>query len=165
MKYSEQSIQELLEAAHFTEGLSSEIISGLAHHARLLRVEAGTVLFAEGEFEDEIFVMLSGRAALEMAVPGRGRVRLLTVGPGELLGWSGLVDEGVMTATALVISEAQLIGLSSSRLLQLSESDHHFGYRLMRQTAMAVSRRLVATRLQLLDLYADMEPESDQDVK
>jgi CRP/FNR family cyclic AMP-dependent transcriptional regulator len=161
MKDSQISLHELLARSHYTEGLSPEVVGVLADIARLVNAPTGTILFEEGSHQDEIFVLSSGRAALEMNVPRRGRVRLLTVGAGELLGWSELIDEGTMTSTAVVTKDATLVGLSSRRLLELCEQDPKFGYMLMKQTAKAVSRRLVATRLQLLDLYSETEPTTE----
>jgi CRP/FNR family transcriptional regulator, cyclic AMP receptor protein len=149
---------ELLRRTHFAAGLSAEAVKSLADNSRLFDAPKGTVLFTEGMQQDEIYVLSSGRAALEMAVPRRGNVRLLTVGSGELIGWSGLIADGCMTATATVTEDATLIGMSSRRLLALCEQDPGFGYLLMLQTSRAVSRRLLATRLQLLDLFSETEP-------
>jgi CRP-like cAMP-binding protein len=113
------------------------------------------VLFREGQVEDEVFVVFSGHVRLSMKVPGRGEVTLLTAGPGDLVGWSGLISDGVMTATATVLDSARLLALSGRCLQQLCESDPKLGYILMKRMAQVISRRLLSTRLQLLDLFAD----------
>ena len=59
-----------------------------------------------------------------------------------------------MTATALVLENSVLIELPGAELLQLCEIDHDFGYALMRRLATTLSKRLVATRLQMLDLFS-----------
>ncbi len=42
--------------------------------------------------------------------------------------------------------------------MALCQRDHEVGYHVMRQTVCAMQRRLVATRLQLLDLFAETTP-------
>ncbi len=59
-----------------------------------------------------------------------------------------------MTATAIALEPAQLIAFPGQTLRELCEADHHFGYRLMFRLSQALSKRLLATRLQVLDLFA-----------
>lgn len=158
MTDGDDNVISLLRRTRFVEGLSPEIIRSLAGTAKVLELPAGTVLFTEGSHQDLIYVVVEGNVAIEMQVPRRGRVRLLTVGPGDLVGWSGLVSDGIMTSTAVVTEDAVLLALSSRQLLDVIRNDHEFGYLLMSRTAAAIASRLLATRLQLLDLYSETEP-------
>ena len=160
MTAKNSEIQQLLATTRFAEGFSDLDLESVSQAARLLEVSAGQIVFAEGTIEDELFVVLSGHLALQMQVPRRGEVRLLTVGKGELVGWSGLLGDGRMTASAVATEDSKLIGLSSKRLRELSEKDHELGYLLMTRTARAISQRLLATRLQLLDLFSETEPQT-----
>ena len=154
------TLRELLGQSLFAEGFSDSQLDSLSQAATLCDVSKGHVLFTEGQLEDDVFVVVSGHVALEMQVPRQGKVRLLTVGAGELVGWSGLIGDGRMTASAVVIEEGRLIGLSSRALLDLCQTDHQLGYLLMTRTAKAISQRLLATRLQLLDLFSETEPQT-----
>lgn len=117
-------------------------------------VSAKSVIFREGEICPDLYVVQKGVVALDMHVPGRGAVRILTVGEGELLGWSALLGEGRMTATATALDDTRLAVISGAKLRGLCETNHEVGVRVMQQMATALSQRLVATRLQLLDLFA-----------
>jgi hypothetical protein len=77
----------------------------------------------------------------------------MTVGAGDLLAWSALLAPGKMTARALALTPVRMFAAFGPGVRALCESDHEFGYELMCETAKAVAKRLVATRLQLLDLY------------
>ncbi|MEQ9407433.1 MAG: cyclic nucleotide-binding domain-containing protein [Fuerstiella sp.] len=160
METMDRELSELLRETRFAEGFSEQELQSVARAGRLHRAGKGTMLFQEGEVEDEVFVVCSGHVALEMQVPRRGNVRLLTVGSGELVGWSGLTADGRMTASAVVTEDATLIALSSKALRELCRSDHELGYLLMTRTARAISQRLLATRLQLLDLFAETQPQA-----
>src|SRR5688572_13770821 len=50
----------------------------------------GAVLFQEGTEHDDVYLVLEGRVRLEMFVSDRGRLPIMTVGPGDLVGWSPL---------------------------------------------------------------------------
>jgi CRP-like cAMP-binding protein len=155
MSLDAPNLLKMLHSTRFAEGLPHAELTCLGRASRLVEAGAGTVLFREGQVEDEVFVVFSGHVRLSMKVPGRGEVTLLTAGPGDLVGWSGLISDGVMTATATVLDSARLLALSGRCLHQLCESDPKLGYILMKRMAQVISRRLLSTRLQLLDLFAD----------
>jgi CRP-like cAMP-binding protein len=134
------------------------VLERLVSLARIVECRAGTVVFQEGDPADCIAVVAAGSVALEMRFPGRGRVRLLTVGRGELLGWSALLGGGSVTATAVAQTDLRLVSFSGRDLAALCDRDHEVGFHVMRRLAWAVSRRLTATRLQLLDLYSREAP-------
>ncbi len=145
----------ILEELRFSAALPSEVLERIAIAASLAHYSQGEFLFREGLDNHNLFLIREGRIALEMNVPGRGPVRLMTLGPGEMVGWSALLGQGRMTASAIVVQDAELVVSPADRLQQECAASGEFGYQLMRQMAEALSRRLVATRLQLLDLFAN----------
>jgi CRP-like cAMP-binding protein len=132
-----------------------ERLAGLAH---ALEFTPPALVFREGSPADTLYLVLSGHVALEVHVPIRGNVRILTVGPGELLGWSAVLGNSAMTATARALEPTRLIALPALELRSACEADHELGYHLMRQLAAVLSTRLTATRLQLLDAFAESAP-------
>lgn len=151
-------IKFILQETRFASDLPPAILEQLAAQSSLLTAEAGTVVFREGTPNLNLYIVRSGRLALEMNVPGRGPVRILTVGPGEMAGWSALLTGGKMTATSIAVEDSELVVAPADNLRMLSETNHDFGFHLMQQVAGALSKRLVATRLQLLDLFAETAP-------
>ena len=143
----------MLERIRFAAGLPQQTLMQLQAIAELRTFAAGEVIFRENTDCDNVFLLASGQVALDMHVEGRGQVRILTIGSGELLGWSPLFSAGPMTATATALEATCALSLSGARLRELCETDHELGFRIMRQVAVALSQRLVATRLQLLDLF------------
>jgi CRP/FNR family transcriptional regulator, cyclic AMP receptor protein len=116
-------------------------------------VAAGTVLFRENSTSDELLLVLSGRVALEMNVPGRGGVRIISLGDGDLVGWSAVLAEGVMTTSAIALTQTRLAVFSATEIKAMCDRRPEIGYPLMRHIAQSLANRLVATRLQLLDLF------------
>lgn len=114
---------------------------------------AGNLLFSEGDPHGQIYLVSSGTIRLEMLTAKCGRQTIMSIGRGDLLAWSALIGDGVMTATAIVGENAKLIAFDASALRQLLERDSKLGYQFMKFFAKALSRRLLATRLQLLDLF------------
>jgi len=153
------SVQTELRGLAFAADWPEHVIAGVAMLATSVTCQAGAVLFREGDRDDSIYFVSTGCIALEMAVPARGRIRLLTVSSGEVLGWSPLIGNPEMTATALALEATTLLRISGAELLSLCQRDHEIGFAVMHRVARALSRRLMATRLQLLDLFSHSAPE------
>lgn len=127
----------------------------------LLREEQfrpGAELFREGQEHADVHWIMSGHVRLEMTTPQRGRVALMTAGPGELLAWSALLGTNVMTSTGLALEPVRTATMSAAALREACVQRPMLGSHVMRSVALALSRRLVATRLQLLDLFSVHEP-------
>ena len=113
----------------------------------------GTTSFARVRRPPGFISWSRGASTLELCTAGEGCTRLQTVGPGELLGWSPVLGLSEMTATARVIEPTTLVVVDAKQLVTLCEHNPRFGYEFMRRTALALSQRLSATRLQLLDVF------------
>ena len=153
MTMDQPNLLKMLSATRFAEGLSHEHLACLCRAGRLVKLSPNQLLFREGDTEDDVFVISSGHVRLAMNIPGRGDVPFLTAGPGDLVGWSGLISDGRMTATATTVDETTLIALSGKRLQELCNCEKDLGYVLLRRVAQVLSQRLLSTRLQMLDLF------------
>ncbi len=146
-----------LSELSFAAQLPAAALDRLSEIGEFRECKAGEFLFHEGDANRDLYLVVCGHVALDMHVPGRGPVRILTLGPGDLLAWSAIIGRR-MTTSAVTLDETRLIVISADRLDEACRQDHEFGYHWMRNVAVALSRRLLATRLQLLDLFADTEP-------
>jgi len=153
----EEIVQCLAKTQSFS-GLSETALRQLAALAVPRRYGVGEALFNEGASCGELFVLRRGKVQLYMRVPGHGGVSILTLGPGQLVAWSAVVGTGEMTTSAVALEETEALAMPGDKLRELCEQDHDFGYRFMERVASALARRLVATRLQLLDLFGRVTP-------
>lgn len=133
--------------------LSDESLQKLAEIATVRTYSEGTVLFNEGEFHDRIYFVVEGSLRLEMTTTRCARQSILSVGSGDLLAWSAILGDGTMTSRAIVTEPTQVIEIASSDLKSSFDRDARFGFQMMKVVAKALASRLLATRLQLLDLY------------
>lgn len=120
--------------------------------ARVEQVPVGTTLFRESDPADDLRFILEGQISLGMRFGGRGEVVVLSLGPGELVGWTALLG-GTWTATARAATRSTLLRLPGAELSALCESEHDIGYAIMKRLFAAMARRLHDTRLQLLDMF------------
>jgi CRP-like cAMP-binding protein len=144
-----------LKKLRFSASLPADVVSRLASSAVVEEFPAGTVVFREGSRNDRLMIVSAGRIALDMHVPARGETRVLTLGPGDMVAWSAVLGGGHMTTSAVALDDTQVVTVSAADVVKLCESNHDFGYYLMRQMSQALADRLIATRLQLLDLFSE----------
>ncbi len=148
-------LEELKKIPWFNE-LKPEHITKLRPFTSIRRVKGGEVLFREGDKQDFMYIVLEGRVALDLYVPHRGKVIFYTAEKWEVLGWSAVTPTvRQRTAGAMAVIDGAVIAIDTSRLNDLCESDHDFGYAFMRRMVNIVASRLMITRLQLLDMFAE----------
>jgi CRP-like cAMP-binding protein len=111
------------------------------------------VLVREGETADTLGILLAGRVGLRMRVPERGTVTILTIEPGDVIGWSALVPPHRSTSTAVVLVAGEMAVFEATTLATELASDAELAAQFYPLLLGAVSRRLEATRMQLLDLF------------
>jgi CRP-like cAMP-binding protein len=148
---------EMLESG-FLEGFPPEHLAPLAAVAKVIEVKRDDVIFQEGQKSPNIYLVAEGKVALEVWATGRGTICIQTVGPGRLLGWSPLLGGDSMTATARALEPTRLVALNAMQVLAACAQNTAFGVEFMRRTALALSRRLKATRLQLLEVCQEGMP-------
>jgi CRP-like cAMP-binding protein len=154
---SSTDVVAALSSSWFGAGLPPEAVARLAGIATLREVDAGFELTREGVVTEALSIVLTGRVALRTLVPERGMVTILTVEPGDIVGWSAIVPPHRGTATSIAIEPVTLLDLPGERLRALLRSDYALAASVYPRVLQAVARRLAATRLQLLDLFAREE--------
>ena len=117
------------------------------------RFAAGDDLFREGEAANRFFLIRHGRVALQVYIPGRGRITIETIEAGNVLGWSWLFPPYRWHFDAQALELTRAIVFDGECLRAKCDDDHDLGYALMQRFSQVMMQRLQATRLQLLDLY------------
>jgi CRP/FNR family transcriptional regulator, cyclic AMP receptor protein len=116
---------------------------------------AGTLIFKEGEPNQNIYLVCQGLVALDIHVPMRGRTTILTLNEGDVFGWSAILPVvNIKTASARAMQETRAIAFDGEGMQAACDKDHELGYHVFRRLTNVVAARLTATRMQLLDMYS-----------
>ena len=156
---SDPGLSDRLAGTWLTTQLDAAARDALARIGRLIAVPAGTVLMRETEPNDMMAIVLDGRVSLRMRVPERGQVSIVTIEPGDVVGWSALVPPYRATSTAVVLVDTELAQFDGPLLREAIDADPTLAAQLYPVLLKAVARRLEGTRLQLLDLFSQSEAE------
>jgi CRP/FNR family transcriptional regulator, cyclic AMP receptor protein len=151
-------IHSALQKIPWFTSLSVEHFRKVVEITHLRHAKRGEIFFREGDKQDFVYIVLEGRVSLDIFVPHHGKIHFYTAEPFDVFGWSS-VTPGIRqrTAGAVAVLDCSVACLDAERLRHLADSDHDFGYLLMRRLANVVASRLMVTRLQLIDMFAKPE--------
>jgi len=155
---SDQGIEESLRQSGLLYDAAESHLSELAAISQLVDFPEGTLILRDGERAEKLFVILSGKVAIEICAPGTGCRRIMTLSDGDLLNWSAVLEHQRSTATARSIEPTKVVAIDGGQLLALCESEPALGYAFMRRVALAMAQRLTATRMQLIDVFGPAMP-------
>jgi CRP-like cAMP-binding protein len=134
------------------EAFSDEAIARLASQSEVLRFEANAMIFDEGLEARKLYILHSGRVAIEIRIDGENRFFVHTAAPREVFGWSALVPPFSLTASARAVEPSTIIAISASALEDEITREPNAGLELMKGVIRLVSTRLKDTRLQLVNI-------------
>lgn len=147
-------LSPILAATWFARDLTPKARSHLAALGAVSDIAEGTTIISEGVPCPSIGVVVSGRIAIRMSLPGGAERTILTVEPGDVFGWSAVLPPAVATASAVAIAPTRAVIFDGEDLRAAFASDPDLAAAVYSRLLASVARRLVATRTQLLDLYA-----------
>lgn len=158
LRAMETDLSRAIGATWFGAGLPTGSLERLAALGELRDAEPGRLLLVEGAPTQELDLILSGRVGVTAREPGRGEITLMTVEPGDIVGWSVLLAPLPATATVRVIEPTKLVAFPGAALRAALATDPVLSAAIHRQALDALARRLLATRHQLLDLAGSATP-------
>ena len=145
-----QAIKEILRLSDLFLGLSSEELDKVILLCRREVYEVGVVIFPEGAPCNTIYIVESGKVALEMnfhiSRVGEESATITVVSQAGCLCCSGLIDPYILTATGRTLEQSEVIALNTEKLVALLKENSEIGYKVMRNAAMISAGRLEHTR-------------------
>ena len=152
---TELRILTILRNIDLTRDMETKHLKKLASIAKEVEFAEGDIVYNEGEIGTAVYIIQSGEVAIEMDIPRQGNVNILTVGPGELFGWSSLFPTERKKARARIVKPTRAIAIDADLLRAAWQTDHTLEYAIIQRTATIMASRLRTTRQRLADALAD----------
>jgi CRP-like cAMP-binding protein len=116
--------------------------------AKRIHFRPGEIIFCEGEPADGLYLIQEGTVQLEAFTRDKGLVPVQALGAGDVMGWSWLFPPCFRHFGARALEATDALFISGVPLRNECESDHDFGYELMKRLTQIILKRLQATRTQ-----------------
>jgi len=121
----------MLADVELFEHLNDDDRASLAEAIDVRELAAGDTLFKAGEPGEALYVVRSGEIELFIKDTAGQRIALALVGAGEMFGELALLDRGPRTATAIAMSDTELLELDRDDLLLLFQRSPAAALRLL----------------------------------
>ena len=132
--------QEVVRKAPLFTALDDAASASLLANMVSVKILKGTILFAEGDEGDQLYVIAEGKLKLGTS-SGDGRENLLSIlGPGEMFGELSLFDPGPRTSTATAVTDAKLLSLGQEKLLPWLAENPKVSLQLLARLAQRLRR-------------------------
>ena len=132
--------QDVVRKAPLFTALDEAAAASLRASMDSVKIAKGSVLFAEGDEGDHLYVIVEGKLKLGTS-SGDGRENLLSIlGPGEMFGELSLFDPGPRTSTATAVTDAKLLSLGQEKLIPWLATNPNVSLQLLARLAQRLRR-------------------------
>jgi len=148
-----EDLTKILRTHPFLSDLDDIYVKQIAGCASNVSFRENDYIFREGEQATKFYLIRTGKAALEINGREKGRIRVLTIGAGQILGWSWIVRPYKWHFDAQVTENVRAIALDGECLRKKFDNDPRLGYEMLKRFSQILEQRLNVTRIQLIDMY------------
>ncbi len=148
-----QSIESYLATHDFFSELDERSKKFLADSAVVRELNAGDVLFRQGESADKFYLLRSGEVSVQVPALMGPALQIQKLREDQILGWSWLIPPYRWNFQALALEDAVVLEFDGSIILARCEQDPSFGYQLLKLFAALMSERLDAARQKMMDQW------------
>jgi CRP-like cAMP-binding protein len=142
----------VLDHVQAFQGFNDEQIARIRPLFLLLYVPAGSMLFAQGELAENLYLLIHGEVAINFK-PDDGPMSVIArVRPEGVVGWSAALGNPHYTSSAVCTSDSQMLRVRKSDLRQLCENYPETGVLFLDRLAAMIAERLRTTHPQLVEL-------------
>ncbi|GAB4262843.1 MAG: hypothetical protein Kow0092_13380 [Deferrisomatales bacterium] len=146
---------EQLKRFRLFEEMTNDELGQIAGHCTVRKVEKGTALFASEDPAEFLFLVAKGGVDLCCRVSykhAESDVSIDHISEGDALGWSALTPPFRYHLAACAAEDTELIQIDRHALDEICRGDPAIGYKLMKNTAAMIGRRVAALQETVRDL-------------
>lgn len=132
----------------FLNGFSAAQMDQLIRCAKLRDLEAGDLIFKQGDPAHTFYLIVWGSISLTHAGL-KGNTAIQTLTTGDAVGWSWLFPPYAWHFNAMATEGSRIIEFDGERVQELCREEPRFGFEFMNRIAQVVIERLQHTRRKL----------------
>ena len=130
------------------QGLDPKVMDEIADICTEEASARDTVLFEKGDDAETLYILQQG--TVNLVIKNGGTLIYGLSDPGEVFGWSTMVESGVYTASAVCATDLKTIKIERAKLDNIFKKHPEAGLKVLKRLAKVVSQRLSSAYRDLL---------------
>ena len=122
-------------------GMDKEFVKEAMDISTKENLEEGQVMFKEGDPAESFYILVKGR--IKLTLGEKSREVYVAYQPGEIIGWSSLIDRDKLSATAQCLEPTIVSKIDRQRFLDILGKYPTEGATLFQRVAQMLGNRLV----------------------
>ncbi|HWC96589.1 MAG TPA: cyclic nucleotide-binding domain-containing protein [Candidatus Sulfopaludibacter sp.] len=135
----------------FTRGLTASQLDSLAALASTVTFEENELILVDGQRSTAFYLLTSGSVAVELRT-GSFAVCVEALGPGQVFGWSALLDHQDTLFQVRAREKTTALRLNGADLKAECKHDTQLGAEILQRTLQVVAGRVKATEIRFAEM-------------
>ena len=122
------------------KSINFEVMEEIANICSEEHYAKDTVLFEMGEKAEYLYILVEG--TVNLVIKNGGSLVYSLTEPGEVFGWSSMVDPGLYTASGVCSSDLKVVRIKKEKLYKLFDLHPDVGFKILKRLGSVFSKRL-----------------------
>lgn len=153
----EANLKNLLNSVEIFRDLSEQDLLDIVSNARRREYAPAEIIFDMGEPGDAMYVIEKGRVRIVQIFPDGSREILANLDSGQVFGEMAVLDNLPRTGRAIAVSPVTVFRLDRQEFNQMRANGVPAAYKVIRNLARSLSKRLRDTNRKLVQFFGDPE--------
>lgn len=149
MKFVDMTYYDALSTVELFKDFEMSELRKLAMCTRRINFATDEIIYYAGELGKGLYIIQEGQVTIEMDLGDEGIVPLYALGPGELFGWSSLIQGRRKKARARASQPTWVLFLDIEQVRQFTRYDYKLNDALMNCVIGVIAERMYLTREKL----------------
>lgn len=142
----------IVQDTYLFKGVDRKVMDEITSISSEENYERNTVLFRKGENAGNLYILKEGK--VELVIKDGGSVVYILTEPGEVFGWSSMVESGEYTATAVSLTDMKVWRIEREKLEKIFSLHPKEGLIILKRLAGIIMKRLTYAYKELLGVGA-----------
>ena len=145
------TLNQVLRTHQFARGLTDSQVATLAGMAQAVTFEDNEVILEAGQRSTSFYLLTAGSVAVELRA-ATYVVCVEALGPGQLFGWSALLDQQDTLFQVRAREHTAALRLDGARLKAACQADSQLGNEVRQRALQVVAGRVRATEIRFAEM-------------
>jgi CRP-like cAMP-binding protein len=145
------TLEEVLRTHEFAQGLTDSQVATLAGMAEEVTFEDNEVILESAQQSTSFYLLTAGSVAVELRT-STYVVCVEAIGPGQLFGWSALLDHQDTLFQVRARERTTALRLDGARLKAACQADSQLGNEVRQRALQVVAGRVRATEIRFAEM-------------